>query len=86
MIPKPLIPIKGKSMIEHVIDKFKDCGFGKFIISLNYKSSLLKAFFSDSLKKTNISFIHERKPLGTVGSLKMLNKKKINNFFVVNCD
>ena len=86
VIPKPLIPINGKSMIEHVIDRFRDYGFGKFIISLNYKSSLLRAFFSDSLKKTNISFIHEKKPLGTAGSLKMLNKKKINNFFIVNCD
>tara|TARA_B100000674_G_scaffold469094_1_gene455584 strand:+ start:148 stop:1215 length:1068 start_codon:yes stop_codon:yes gene_type:complete len=86
VIPKPLIPYNGKSMIEHIIERFKDYFFNSFIISLNYKSKLMEAYFSNEKLKTNIKFIHEKKPLGTAGALKKLNKKKVKNFFVINCD
>lgn len=86
IIPKPLIPYKGKSMIEHIIEHFKNCFFSKFIITLNYKSKLMEAYFSDEKFKSNIKFLKETKPLGTAGSLKKINTKKIKHFFVVNCD
>jgi len=86
IIPKPLIPYNGKSMIEHIIEQFKNYFFNSFILTLNYKSKLMEAYFSSEKLKTKIKFIHEKTPLGTAGSLKKLNIKKSNNFFVVNCD
>lgn len=86
IIPKPLIPYNGKPMIEHIIERFKNYFFNSFILTLNYKSKLMKAYFSSENLKTKIKFIHEKKPLGTAGSLKKLNIKKNTNFFVVNCD
>jgi dTDP-glucose pyrophosphorylase len=86
VIPKPLIPFNGKSMIEHIIERFKYYFFNSFIISLNYKSKLMEAYFSSEKKGTNIKFIHEKKPLGTAGALKKINRKKIKDFFVINCD
>lgn len=87
VIPKPLIPFKGKSMIEQVMENFKTYGFNNFIMTLNYKSNLMEAYFSSNkILKKNIKFIHEKYSLGTAGSLKKLNKKNLKNFFVINCD
>ena len=85
-IPKPLMPINNKSMIEHVIDKFVYFGSSLFFITINYKKELLKAFFSISNKKVNIKLISEKIPLGTAGSLSLIKKNLKKTFFVINCD
>ena len=84
ILPKPLIPYQGKSMAEHIIKRFENYGFKKFILTLQYKSKLMEAYFSNIFKK-KISFIFEKKPLGTAGSLKKL-ENKLESFFVINCD
>lgn len=84
ILPKPLIPYQGKSIAEHIIKRFENYGFKKFILTLQYKSKLMEAYFSNMLKK-KISFIFEKKPLGTAGALKKLEKKS-ESFFVINCD
>ena len=84
ILPKPLIPYQGKSIAEHIIKRFENYGFKKFILTLQYKSKLMEAYFSNMLKK-KISFIFEKKPLGTAGSLQKLQKKS-ESFFVINCD
>ncbi len=84
ILPKPLIPYQGKSMVEHIINRFENYGFKKFILTVQYKSKLMEAYFSNMFKK-KISFIFEKRPLGTAGSLKKL-KKKLECFFVINCD
>ena len=85
ILPKPLIPYQGKSMTEHIINRFENYGFKKFILTLQYKSKLMEAYFSNIFKKKKIKFIFEKKPLGTAGSLKKLEKKS-KSFFVINCD
>ena len=89
IFPKPLISIGNKTAIDHVIDNFIDKGFNNFIFSINYKSKLIKAYLEEKKErsKINIKYIEEKKSLGTVGSLKIINKKTIkNDFFVINCD
>ena len=54
IVPKPLVPINGISMIEHVLINFRNFGFRNFIVSLNYKSDLIRTFFS--FLKKNIEF------------------------------
>jgi len=85
-IPKPLMPINNKSMIEHVIDKFVYFGSSLFFITINYKKELLKAFFSISNKRIKIKLVTEKNPLGTAGSLSLMKKKIKSTFFVINCD
>ena len=51
ILPKPLIPYNGKSMVEHIISRFENYGFKKFILTVQYKSKLMEAYFSDILKK-----------------------------------
>lgn len=85
ILPKPLLPYRNKTIIENVINKFQDYGFSKFIISINYKSILIKSFFKELSPKYRISFLEENKPLGTAGVLfKLKNKNK--NYIISNCD
>ena len=85
MFPKPLLPVGNKTAIDHITDNFLKNDFKNFFFSINYKSKLLKAYLQE--KKIKINYIQEKKPLGTAGSLKLLNKKFLKeDFFVINCD
>jgi dTDP-glucose pyrophosphorylase len=87
VLPKPLIPIGDKTIIEEIMSRFITIGSKKFYISLFHKSELIKYYFKE--KKNNeykIHFFEEDKPLGTAGSLSLLKKKLIKPFFVTNCD
>ena len=44
VLPKPLLPINDKSMIENIIERFSSFGFNNFYITINYKSELLNIF------------------------------------------
>lgn len=86
IFPKPLMPIGEKPIIELIIDKFIEFGCKDFYLSVNYKANILKAYFSELKHEYNISYIEEKKPLGTVGSLYMLRNTINKTFFVSNCD
>lgn len=87
IIPKPLIPIGDKSILETIIDSFHKVGVNDFYISVNYKAEMIKFYF-DSLenKSYNLSYFKEDKPLGTAGSLHLLKDSLSTSFFVSNCD
>ena len=88
ILPKPLIPINEKSVLEHIIENFLMQSMNKFYISINFKSEIIKAFIQELNKKLkiNIKVIKENTPLGTCGSLKLLENKIDDDFFVSNCD
>ena len=86
VLPKPLVPINEKPVIEHIIERFNKNRVSNFFITLNYKSKILKAFFQEIKPKFKISFVDERKPLGTAGGLRLLAGKIKKPFFVTNCD
>ena len=86
ILPKALIPIKKKTVIELIIDKFLNYGVNNFILSINFKSEIIKAFFREKKPDYKVTFIEEKKPLGTIGSLSLLKKNKFNNIFLANCD
>ncbi len=85
ILPKPLLPFRNKTIIENVITTFTNYGLNKFIVSLNYKNTLIKAFFKDLNPNFKVSFLEETKPLGTAGVLyKLKNKNK--KYIISNCD
>jgi len=86
ILPKPLVPIGDKPIIELIINKFVEFGCKDFYLSLNYKAKIIKAYFSDLEHNYNVHYIQEDKPLGTIGSLYLLKKNLKNAFFVTNCD
>ena len=87
ILPKPLIPIGEKTIIEQIMDKFCDAGCNKFYISVNYKAEMIQYYLSTLPEKIyNISYMKEEMPLGTAGSLHLLKGKIDSTFFVSNCD
>lgn len=86
VLPKPLMLIKDKPAIELIIDKFAEFGCKELYLSLNYKSNIIKAYFSDIEHDCTINFVEETEPLGTVGSLHLLKGKIKTSFYLTNCD
>ena len=86
VLPKPLVPINEKPVIEHIIEKFVNNNISNFFITLNYKSKVLRAYFQEQRPNYKLSFVEEPKPLGTAGGLSLLAGKIKNPFLVANCD
>ncbi len=86
ILPKPLMPVNNKPIINHIIEKFQEFNISKFTISINYKSKILKAYFKENKIIKNLNFIEEQRPLGTVGCLSKFKLHKVDNFFLTNCD
>jgi NDP-sugar pyrophosphorylase family protein len=86
VIPKPLIPIGEKTILEVIMDKFEKIGCHDFYLSVNYKCDILKYYISQIKHDYDIKFIKEEKPLGTIGSVSLLKDKISTTFFVSNCD
>lgn len=86
VLPKPLIPIGEKTILEEIISRFSRYGCNDFHLSLNYKSELIK-FYMDNLElPLKINYHIEDKPLGTGGSLALMRNYLKSTFFVSNCD
>jgi len=86
VLPKPLIPLNNKPVIDHIIDNFVISGIKNFYISINKNShQIMKSYFHQKKNKYKIKFIEEKIPLGTAGCIKYLKKNK-KDFFVTNCD
>jgi len=85
-IPKPLLPIKNKTIIEKIIDKLKSYNIKTVYVSLNYKADMIKSLLGDGSKqKLNIIYLEEKIKLGTVGSIRLI-KSPPENLFVINGD
>ena len=86
ILPKPLVPIHEQPIIEHIIESFTLHKCNEFHITVNYKAKILKAYFEELRPTYQVSFVDEKEPLGTAGSLKLLYRKIKTPFFVTNCD
>ncbi|MBO7617442.1 MAG: nucleotidyltransferase family protein [Bacteroidales bacterium] len=86
VIPKPLVPIGDKTILETILDQFEEIGCTKFYMSVNYKADMLKYYLGQLEHKYDIEFFQEDKPLGTIGSVSLLKSKITTPFFVSNCD
>ena len=87
IIPKPLIPIGDKPIIEMIIDRFSDANAAKYFCIVNYKKELIMRHFESIPDgQYDIEFIIEAEPLGTAGSLSQLQGKITGTFFLTNCD
>ena len=86
VIPKPLVPVGDKTILEVIMDQFESIGCHKFYMSVNYKADMMKYYLSQLDHKYDIEFFMEDKPLGTIGSVSLLKGKITTPFFVSNCD
>lgn len=86
IIPKPLIPVGDKPILEEIMDRFHGCGVRDFHISLNYKGDMVERYFNEHPKPYPLHYFREDRPSGTAGSLRLLRGRLTETFFVSNCD
>ena len=86
ILPKPLIPVNDKPVIELIIEEFTRQGGKKFYLILNSKGEMIEAYFNGVRKKYEVKYVWESDFLGTAGGLKLLKKMESDEFIVSNCD
>lgn len=85
-IPKPLVPIVDKPILEIIIIQLVKQGFEKIIMTVNHQADIIMAYFGDGKRwGTKIEYSLEHKPLGTMGPLKLLHDMP-EYFLVMNGD
>lgn len=85
ILPKPLVPIGDKPIIDHIVERFRAQGAGVIYLSIHFGARLVKAYLHDSGRK-GLRYVEEKKPLGTAGSLGLLRGRINRTFWVTNCD
>lgn len=86
-IPKPLLPIGEKSVLEIQIQNLAKYGFDEIYIATNYKSDYVETFIGDGNRLgVKIKFSKEKKPLGTCGPLSLLKNELSEPFILMNGD
>lgn len=87
-LPKPMIKIRNKPILEHIIIKLRSQGFKDITLSVRYLNKKIKSYFKNGDKfGVKINYITENKILGTAGSLSLINPKSINDeTIVINAD
>lgn len=87
VIPKPLLPIGEKAVLEIQIERLKMFGFDEIYLATNYKAEYIESFFGDGSRYgVKLIISKEDKPLGTVGPLTLLKDSLRDNFIVMNGD
>jgi NDP-sugar pyrophosphorylase family protein len=85
--PKPLLQVAGKPMLEHIIERAKQEGFTRFVLSINYLGHMIESYFGDGAELgVEIEYLKEDSPLGTAGALALLNPLPDAPFVVTNGD
>ncbi|MCX4273891.1 MAG: HAD-IIIA family hydrolase [Acetatifactor sp.] len=86
-VPKPMIPIDGKPILEHQINVLKRQGYREFILIIGHLGHIIQDYFKDgSGWDVHIQYITEESPLGTAGALYFLKEEIRENFLLVNGD
>ncbi len=86
--PKPMLPVMGKPILEHIIENFKLQGFSNFVLCLNHKAAVIQDYFKNG-ENWGVSILYtlESKRLGTAGALSLINAQSISTpMIVVNGD
>lgn len=87
-LPKPMIKVKKKPILDHIITKLRSQGFRNIIISVRYLSYKIKKYFKNGKKfGVKIEYLNEKKALGTAGSLSLIKPNTIQDeTIIVNAD
>lgn len=85
--PKPLLPVAGKPMLQHILERARDQGFGRFVLAVNYLGQMIEDHFANGAPwQVRIDYLREEGPLGTAGALALLDPRPEQPFLVTNGD
>jgi NDP-sugar pyrophosphorylase family protein len=87
VLPKPLLPIGDRAILEHQITSLRAAGVTDIWVATNYKSDLIQAYLGDGSKYgVRLHISRETIPLGTAGPLRLLSAELLEPFLVMNGD
>jgi NDP-mannose synthase len=87
VIPKPLLPLGEKSLMEVQMEQLKKNGFDEIFVALNYKADYIKSYFGDGSKfGVKVNYSLEKKPLGTCGPVTLIQDELTEPFLLMNGD
>ncbi len=87
VIPKPLLPLGERSLMEIQIANLRDAGFDEIFVATNYRSDFVEAFLGNGSKfGVRLHFSQEQKPLGTCGPLTLIKDRLTEPFLMMNGD
>lgn len=85
--PKPMLKVGNKPILQTIVEKFRDYGYTKIVMCVNYKLNIIQDHFGDGSEfGTNIDYILEDERMGTAGGLSLLKETPTEPFFVMNAD
>jgi dTDP-glucose pyrophosphorylase len=85
--PKPMLPLGGKPILEHIIDRLISYGVETITIAVHYLSKQIMDYFGDGAKKgIVVNYIEEDVPLGTIGCLSLIEDLHHQSYLVLNAD
>lgn len=85
--PKPLLQVHGKAILEHIIERAKAEGFGRFVLAIHYLGHMIEEHFGDGSRlDVQIEYLREDSPLGTAGAIGLLGGRPNSAFVVSNGD
>jgi NDP-sugar pyrophosphorylase family protein len=71
--PKPMLPVSGKPMLEHILDRAKGDGVQRFVFAIHYLGHMIEEYFGDGSRwQVEIEYLREKSPLGTAGAISLL--------------
>lgn len=86
-MPKPMIDVGGKPLLETIVSHLSSQGFKNFYFSVNYKADLIKKHFGDGKAfGINIVYLDEEKRLGTAGALSLIPERPTGSLIIMNGD
>lgn len=85
-LPKPMVPVMGKPLLERTIKKLKRHGVDEVVLSTCYRADYIKKYFSRVNTGVQIRYVTEETPLGTGGAIKNGQRFFKETFFIFNAD
>lgn len=86
-VPKPMLTVGGKPLLEQIIGVFAEQGFWRISISVNYRREMIEEYFGDGKGfGVEIDYVQEDQAMGTAGALSLLPERPEAPFIVMNGD
>lgn len=85
-VPKPLLPVAGKPILEHILERLEDYGIQRVDISVHYLADQIRQFVAARDNRCDVAVVQEKEPLGTAGSLGLIDRPAVDPILTLNAD